>query len=1229
MSGKKTTVGAGALLGLLGGALAHANPQGGVVASGQATFSHPTPGTLNVTNSNGAIVNWQSFSIGAQETTRFIQPSAASAVLNRVVGQDPSAILGQLLSNGRVYLINPNGIVFGAGARVDTAGLIASTLNISDEDFKAGRLKFQGGSDAGAIKNQGYIKAGPGGEVVLIAPRIENSGIVETPDGKLILAAGQSVNIASLDFDDIVFEVHAPENEVVNLGQLIAERGTVGVFAGGIRNAGTISADSASMDAQGRVVLAAASDIHLESTSTITANSPAGGDIRVESKEGTTWVAGDVEATGSEGTGGSIHLLGERVAVLDGATLDASGERGGGEILVGGDYQGKNPDIHNAKQTYVAATATLKADALSEGDGGKVIVWGDETTQAYGQISARGGAEGGDGGFIETSGAWLDVYGIRVDASAPLGKGGEWLLDPNNITIDSAFTGNSNVSATGTSPFLIASTGDSAEVMVSTIANALDAGFNVTIQTSGGGSEAGNINVNALIDPPPSSTGTNDTTLTFNAHNDININAGITWASAVFKLNMVFNADSDNLGGGSVNLGSGITLDANGGTINAAGEIVNITSGLVTINSDFFGGTLNVNTGGNAITGAGDITVDTLKWTHGNILGTTGTELLTTNGTTTLAAAGPPPCFPCPDSSVNLGRNWINNGTVNHTFGRLQLTGIGQFLNNAGATYDLTTDAGNIFLDAGTVFNNAGTLKMNTGTDIKIGVSGGSFNNSGEVIVKSGTLEIVAEDTDGIGPNGDMGSYTVESGAALVFSDHYRDFLGGSSITGAGDVIFESINDDVINIFGVYNVSGQSSASGDFDIFFHNAATLGSLDLALNGGFSLDGAGDITVNNDFTWSGGDITGSGVFTTRGQSTLDAGAGLSFAGKTWNNTGSVAINNGTVLFSSPAFNMNGGAFNISTGATADFDDTPFNWTAGTLAGSGALTLTGGLAVLNITGAGARVLNGLSLTLPTLNLNGGSLDVQSGSLDVSGATTIASGATLALAGGTNNFDGLVTNNGTWKIATPITLGSFTNNGLMLLDGGAVLNPGAPGLFKNAQSGVLGGTGTIASDLLNEGTLSPGHSPGTLNITGNLILGPTSTLNIELGGNQQGLSYDLINVSGTAALDGTLNIGLFGNFLPLLGANFDVINYSSATGSFAQVNSPAIFPFTTSNFGSFFRLTSQGVRFPPGTNPIDAILAMGGDRPPSVPPLTTQVAGIGISGEEAIRIIGFQQCP
>ena len=179
--------------------------------------------------------------------------------------------------------------------------------------------------------------------MVLIAPSVENSGIIEAEDGLLVLAAGRKVTLTSLDLEGVQFEVQAPEDEVVNLGALLAEQGAAGVFAGTIRHSGEIRANSISVDETGAIVLSAQADIHVEEGSTLSASGPAGGEIRIESETGTTWVAGEIDASADEGRGGTVQVLGERVGLIERATVDASGESGGGEILIGGDYRGETP----------------------------------------------------------------------------------------------------------------------------------------------------------------------------------------------------------------------------------------------------------------------------------------------------------------------------------------------------------------------------------------------------------------------------------------------------------------------------------------------------------------------------------------------------------------------------------------------------------------------------------------------------------------------------------------------------------------------------------------------------------------------------------------------------------------------------------------------------------------------------------------------------------------------
>jgi filamentous hemagglutinin family protein len=538
------------LVGCLFCGIAVANPQGPQVVHGTASFARPDAQTLNITNSPSAIINWQSFSIAQPELTRFLQQNAASAVLNRVVGQDPSAILGRLLSNGRIFLINPNGLVVGPGAVIDTAGFIGSTLNLTNEAFLSGNLRFEGGPGAGSIRNQGLIKSRAGGGVYLIAPDIENSGVIHTEGGAILLAAGHKLTISSLDLDYISFEVQAPGNEVVNLGELLTGGGAAAIFAGTIRNAGVIRADGIEVDAGGNVVLTASADITLEGSSEISASGPGsgidlragdvayldegsvtraqwllgeGGQIDVAARAlyqlgavhadgrsggtvnlraenvlqsgtvsadghaadgGAVRIAGrhiiqtasarvsadggpagsggtiDIGAAGHDGssifssatlaaggtTGGRIVLTGEDV-ILRGATIDVSGDHGGGEIYLGGGWQGQDVTIANAARTDINFSNVLNADALDSGDGGTVVVWSDESTRFSGDISARGGAASGDGGAVEVSGKENLIFGGAVDASAPNGEPGMLLLDPKNITVDAAGTGTGGTSA--------------------------------------------------------------------------------------------------------------------------------------------------------------------------------------------------------------------------------------------------------------------------------------------------------------------------------------------------------------------------------------------------------------------------------------------------------------------------------------------------------------------------------------------------------------------------------------------------------------------------------------------------------------------------------------------------------------------------------------------------------------------------------------------------------------
>ncbi len=293
--GRKVVASALAALLCVSGSGAWSNPLGAQVISGQASMV--TVGNqLTITNTPGAILQWQGFSINAGEVTRFVQQSAQSTVLNRVVGLDPSHILGTLQSNGKVFLINPNGIVFGAGARVDVNGLVASSLKLGNDDFLAGKLNLGGDADAGAVQNHGAITTPSGGQVYLIAPHVSNNGIITSPGGDVILAAGRSVKLADSADPNLHVVVSAANDQALNIGSVVAQGGKVGIYGALIQQRGVVNATSAVRGENGRIVFKSSGEVSL--------------------------FAGSSTSTSG---GGEIRLVGERVSVAPGSVDPGTG----------------------------------------------------------------------------------------------------------------------------------------------------------------------------------------------------------------------------------------------------------------------------------------------------------------------------------------------------------------------------------------------------------------------------------------------------------------------------------------------------------------------------------------------------------------------------------------------------------------------------------------------------------------------------------------------------------------------------------------------------------------------------------------------------------------------------------------------------------------------------------------------------------------------------------------
>ncbi|MEL7450121.1 MAG: filamentous hemagglutinin N-terminal domain-containing protein, partial [Pseudomonadota bacterium] len=558
-----------------GAGSAHAGPEGGQIVAGQGNINR-AGADLTVINqqSQRLGINWDSFNVAAHESVVFQQPGSSSIALNRILDHNPSQILGAIDANGQVFLINPSGIIFGESARVNLHSIVASSLDISTEDFMNGNYDLKALSDraGGLVVNRGLIQAATGGSVTLVGGTVKNEGLIVADYGQVNLAAGKR---ATLDFDGdrlMLFEVS--EDILENTGNQEAA----------VSNSGTIQADGGQVLLTGR----AASDVFgsvVNNSGVIRAGriESVGGVVRLVAGSGTVLNSGNIDVSGTA-EGGQVELLGERVGVYDGAQIDASGATGGGTVLIGGGLQGNDPNVMNADRTFVGATTQISADATQNGDGGTIIVWSEEVTRAYGDLSARGGADGGDGGFVETSSRdWLDVR-RTPDVTAPNGDGGTWLIDPNNIAIVASttcanFDNCPPPPVTGGTDFT--STDDDAEIGVDLINTALSGGADVVITTASGGDnmQAGNITwANGVVLDTDGIAGASTGTLTLDAVNDITIDGDIT--------------DSDLLSDDSLNL----TL--------VAGGSVTINGTISLLNGAFTAGTSGTGLGGDFTLGA-------------------------------------------------------------------------------------------------------------------------------------------------------------------------------------------------------------------------------------------------------------------------------------------------------------------------------------------------------------------------------------------------------------------------------------------------------------------------------------------------------------------------------------------------------------------------------------------------------------------------------------------------
>ncbi|MDP2433438.1 MAG: filamentous hemagglutinin N-terminal domain-containing protein [Pseudomonadota bacterium] len=415
----------------------NALPSGGQVVAGQASISQ-VDARMDIRQiSERAILNWQGFDIGAQAQVNFQQPSVASVALNRVVGVHPSEIQGRLTANGQVFLINPNGILFGPGAQVDVGGLVASTLKLSDADFLAGNARFTDGNMAGTLVNQGRISAAEGGYVALIAPRIRNDGDISAAKGSVFAGAGDSVTLRFADNRLLEMEVsaaqvgtlienhqalRAPSGHILLRAEAAADLASSAINNGGLIDASAVSGDGGRIE-----LLAGMSNGRINLSGTLKAQ----GGALPPSPAGGRGAGGEGDSTAH---GGQIETSAAQVKIADTARVDTRAPQGraGTWLIDPTDYTvaASGGDISGATlaANLQLGNVTLQTSPVGAGNGdlfvNDAVTWSADTVLTLTahrdiQINRNLTATGNAAGLVLGYGAGRDytLNGARVTLS--------------------------------------------------------------------------------------------------------------------------------------------------------------------------------------------------------------------------------------------------------------------------------------------------------------------------------------------------------------------------------------------------------------------------------------------------------------------------------------------------------------------------------------------------------------------------------------------------------------------------------------------------------------------------------------------------------------------------------------------------------------------------------------------------------------------------------------------
>ena len=887
----------------------------------------------------------------------------------------------------------------------------------------------------------------------------------------------------------------------------------------------------------------------------------------------TVYASGKVAAGSTAGKGGKVQVTGERVALIQ-AEVDVSGKSGGGTVLVGGDYLGKNPDVPNAKAVVMTSDSVIRANATENGDGGKVILWSDEYTGFYGEIFARGGIESGNGGFVETSSKDnLQAFGTVI-ASAVNGQGGLWLLDPANVDIALADLNGSFDSGTP-NVFTPNNTG-SATVNRTTIQNSLNAGTSVTIQTGvSSAGQAGNITMSAAISKDATVTGT-ASTLTMIAAGSINISQAI--GSVDGGLTLVLGAQSGvTIGANITTLGGNLTIQgaaADGASLAASTTSVTINSGTVSTLGGSGSGNFSV-----AATGAVNQAGGTLL-IKGTSSITTGAATITLaqaandfTGAVSLSTTGANPVQITDQNALTLGTLNIGGALTALANGALNL---GQ--GSVGGV--LTANSFNGAVGASGAITQAGALTVSSTSSLTAGANAITLTQPLNDFTLAVSLSTTGANPVQITDQNALTLGTLNIGGALTALANGALNLGQGSVGGV--LTANSFNGAVgasgaITQAGALTVSSTSSLTAganaitltqplnDFTlaVSLNNSGANNNVELTDINGLIL---GASTFGGDFTATSipgstdpGTITVSGALLKSGgasEATLTLNAGTTGA----SGGGNIIINN-TIISNTGALNV---FLNASQGSI-----TLGNFVVTTLGGS--VTMRGGLGITQGTGA--------------ITTAGGDLFYY-GSLNLAGAATISTGGgDILFNAAVNGAQALNVAAGTGNILFVGDVGDGTRLGAITINSAAnvdfVKTVTAASLTQSAGTGTTTFSGaqnyntinglSVVTDtiVLNSSVTTSSSGTVTLNANDNNVAAGSGTLTIASAGDIT--SDGAVNLTGTSGITTAGDVTTTG----------DVVNYNSATtltGNISTATSGAPIIFNSTLNGPFASTLNAG---------------------------------------------------